>query len=50
MFTDIFERKPTDAESEYWKKRFRSDKNSIYKLRPTMIGAIYFHKLNNITH
>lgn len=37
MFTDIFERKPTDAESEYWKKRFRSDKNSIYKLRPAML-------------
>lgn len=37
MFTDIFGRKPTVGESEYWKKRFRSDKNSIYKLRPAML-------------
>ena len=37
IFTDIFGRTPTDAESGYWKKRFRSDKNSIYKLRPAML-------------
>jgi hypothetical protein len=37
MFTEIFGRKPTDIESAYWKKRFRSDKNSIYKLRPAML-------------
>lgn len=37
MFMDVFGRKPTDAESEYWKNRFRTDKNSIYKLRPAML-------------
>src|SRR5688572_26729879 len=30
IFIDIFGRTPIDTESEYWKKRFRSDKNSIY--------------------
>ena len=43
MFTDIFGRKPTDAESTYWKKRFRSDKNSIYKIR----AAMAWHKNKN---
>lgn len=43
MFTDIFGRTPTDAESEYWKKRFRSDKNSIYKIR----SAMAWHKHKN---
>lgn len=37
IFTDIFGRTPTVTESEYWKKRFRSDKNSTYKLRPAML-------------
>ncbi len=37
MFIEIFGRKPSVQESEYWKKRFRSDKNSIYKLRPAML-------------
>ena len=37
MFTDVFGRKPADIESAYWKKRFRSDKNSIFKLRPAML-------------
>lgn len=36
IFLEVFGRKPTPAESEYWKKRFRSDKNSIHKLRPAM--------------
>lgn len=43
IFTDTFGRKPTDAESSYWKKRFRSDKNSIYKLR----SAMAWHKNKN---
>ncbi len=36
IFIEVFGRKPTPAESEYWKKRFRTDKNSIHKLRPAM--------------
>jgi len=43
IFTDIFGRKPTDTESAYWKKRFRSDKNSIYKIR----AAMAWHKNKN---
>lgn len=43
IFTDIFGRKPTDTESTYWKKRFRSDKNSTYKIRSTMA----WHKNKN---
>lgn len=35
-FSDIFGRKPTDTESIYWKKRFRDDKSSVYKLRAAM--------------
>ncbi len=36
VFMEVFARIPTPAESEYWKKRFRTDKNSIFKLRPAM--------------
>jgi hypothetical protein len=36
IFLETFKRKPTAEESEYWKKRFRTDKNSIHKLRPAM--------------
>ncbi|HLC49679.1 MAG TPA: hypothetical protein VJI96_04835 [Candidatus Andersenbacteria bacterium] len=43
IFTDTFGRKPTDTESTYWKKRFRSDKNSIYKIR----AAMAWHKNKN---
>lgn len=43
FFTDIFGRAPSDTESEYWKKRFRSDKNSIYKIR----AAMAWHKNKN---
>ncbi|MEX2054566.1 MAG: hypothetical protein WD972_00150 [Candidatus Andersenbacteria bacterium] len=42
-FTDIFGRTPTDAESAYWKKRFRAEKDSVYKVRRTMM----WHKNNN---
>ncbi|MEK7499548.1 MAG: hypothetical protein AAB649_03005 [Patescibacteria group bacterium] len=43
IFTDTFGRKPTDTESTYWKKRFRSDKNSVYKIR----SAMAWHKNKN---
>jgi len=35
-FTNIFGRRPTEAESQYWKKRFRSDKESVYQIRRAM--------------
>jgi len=41
-FTEIFGRKPSDAESAYWKKRFRAEKDSVYKVRRTMM----WHKSN----
>lgn len=43
IYTDIFGRTPTEPESAYWKKRFRSDKNSIYKIR----AAMAWHKNKN---
>lgn len=36
VFMDTFGRKPTDYESQYWKKRFRSDKESVFKMRRAM--------------
>lgn len=42
IFSDVFGRKPTDAESEFWKKRFRDDKGSVYKIKPAMA----WHKAN----
>lgn len=42
IFTEIFDRKPSDAESAYWKKRFRAEKGSVYKIRRTMT----WHKAN----
>jgi hypothetical protein len=41
-FKEIFGRTPSAAESEYWKKRFRSDKDGVYKIRRTMA----WHKAN----
>lgn len=35
-FEKIFERVPSEAESTYWKKRFRSDKGSLTKIRRAM--------------
>jgi len=35
-FSDTFGRKPSDAESMYWKNRFRNDKDGLYKIRRTM--------------
>lgn len=35
-FSDIFGRKPTDAESRFWKQRWRGDKDGLRKLRSTM--------------
>jgi len=35
-FFDTFGRKPTDFESDYWKNRFRNDKDGLYKIRRTM--------------
>jgi hypothetical protein len=42
VFKETFDRVPTDAESAYWKKRLRSDKDSVYKLR----RAMAWHKAN----
>lgn len=42
IFKEVFERKLTDTESAYWKKRFRAEKGSVYKIRRTMI----WHKGN----
>lgn len=42
-FSEIFDRKPTDRESVYWKARFRAEKNSIYKVR----RAMNWHKAHN---
>lgn len=41
-FRDVFGRVPTEAESAYWKKRFRGDKESIYQMRRVMA----WHKVN----
>lgn len=35
-FEQIFERAPSEAESDYWKRRFRSDKGSLTKIRRAM--------------
>lgn len=35
-FSDTFGRKPTDAESRFWKQRWRGDKDGLRKLRSTM--------------
>lgn len=35
-FTETFGRKTTEAESAYWKNRFRNDKDGLYKIRKTM--------------
>ncbi len=35
-FLETFVRRPTDAESAFWKKRFRADKDGLRKLRSTM--------------
>ena len=43
LFTEIFDRKPSDTESIYWKGRFRAEKNSIYKVR----RAMNWHKAHN---
>ena len=42
LFKQTFGRMPTDAESVYWKKRFRAEKDSIYKIRRTMA----WHQVN----
>lgn len=42
IFSDVFGRTPTDAESGFWKKRFRDDKGSVYKIKPAMA----WHKAN----
>lgn len=36
VFMETFGRKPTDDESSYWKKRFRSDKESVFQMRRAM--------------
>ncbi len=36
IFKEIFGRAPSDIESTYWKKRFRAEKNSVYKIRRAM--------------
>jgi hypothetical protein len=36
IFEETFGRTPQDRESLYWKSRFRSDKDSVYKLRRAM--------------
>lgn len=36
-FTDTFGRAPSALESDYWKKRYRAEKNSVYKLRRVMV-------------
>lgn len=35
-FIEIFGRTPTDAESNFWKKRWRADRDGLRKLRSTM--------------
>lgn len=42
IFVQTFGRKPMVAESAYWKKRFRSEKDSVYKIRRTMA----WHQVN----
>jgi hypothetical protein len=44
-FFDTFGRKPTNLESDYWKKRFRAEKDSVYKIR----RAMAWHKLKGLT-
>lgn len=44
-FSDTFGRKPSDFESDYWKKRYRAEKDSIYKIR----RAMAWHKLKGST-
>ena len=41
-FVQTFGRKPTDAESTYWKNRFRNEKDSVYKIR----RAMAWHQVN----
>lgn len=36
LFADAFGRKPTDAESRYWKARFRADKDGLTQMRRAM--------------
>lgn len=36
IFRETFERKITERESAYWKKRFRAEKDSVFKLRRAM--------------
>ncbi len=36
VFIEKFGRRPSDAESVFWKSRFRTDKGSLYKLRRVM--------------
>jgi hypothetical protein len=35
-FKQIFGRVPDEAESQFWKSRFRSDKDSVYKVKAAM--------------
>lgn len=35
-FVETFDRTPSDAESAYWKQRFRNDKDGLYKIRRAM--------------
>jgi hypothetical protein len=35
-FSETFGRRPTDAESAWWKKRWRADRDGLRKLRSTM--------------
>ena len=35
-FTGIFGRRPSEAESTFWKKRFRADKDGVRKIRSAM--------------
>jgi hypothetical protein len=44
-FLDTFGRAPSDLESDYWKKRFRAEKDSVYKIR----RAMAWHKLTGST-
>ncbi len=43
IFRETFARKISDGESVYWKKRFRAEKNSVFKLRRVMD----WHKAHN---
>lgn len=45
VFGEVFGRKPNGEESNYWKARFRSDKESIYQIR----RAVAWHKANGST-